>query len=265
MRRILFLFIAVFTDELHCQPCTTEFKAGCTKPAPAPIPAEAIAKVNPVKSTPEGLEWVKKLYGYHCSMCHGKDGDGKGELAEQMKLTLNDWRNPASISKMTDGELFYIITNGRGKMTGGEGDRTKEETRWQLVNYVKKLLAPRERIPLHPSRLHTSFDGASRDQGRPIVLSPVLYCSRTEQLTVLGRKVYGAFDKVFGPGDGRENQSKGNECRGRAAANGGRRKIRPGGRERRVSGRTDMPGAVHLGKGIIERDLGSKSLILRQK
>ena len=136
MRRILFLFIVVLLISF-----TASFAQQNSKPAPepvpAPIPADAIAKVNPVKPTPEGLESVKKLYGYHCSMCHGKDGDGKGELAEQMKLTLNDWRNPSSISKMTDGELFYIITNGRGKMTGGEGDRTKEETRWQLVNYVR--------------------------------------------------------------------------------------------------------------------------------
>jgi rhodanese-related sulfurtransferase len=35
---------------------------------------------------------------------------------------------------MTDGELFYIITNGRGKMTGAEDDRTKEEVRWNLVD-----------------------------------------------------------------------------------------------------------------------------------
>jgi hypothetical protein len=46
-----------------------------------------------------------------------------------MKLNLKDWRNPDSLAKMTDGELFYVITNGRGKMTGGEGDRTKETTR----------------------------------------------------------------------------------------------------------------------------------------
>jgi hypothetical protein len=34
---------------------------------------------------------------------------------------------------MTDDELFYIITNGRGKMVGGEGDRTKEEVRWTAL------------------------------------------------------------------------------------------------------------------------------------
>ena len=105
--------------------------------SPAPIPAEDAAKKNPVKPTPEGTAEAKKLYGYHCAMCHGKAGDGKGDLAADMKLELKDWRNPESLAKMTDGELFYIITNGRGKMNGGEGDRTREELRWNLVNVVR--------------------------------------------------------------------------------------------------------------------------------
>src|SRR5271157_3408256 len=137
MRRILVLFAVIILLSFRFS-----FAQQNTKPPvaePAPIPAEAIAKVNPIKPTPEGLEQAKKLYGYHCSMCHGKDGDGKGDLAEQMKLNLHDWRDASSIAKMTDGELFYIITNGRGKMTGGEGDRTKDEVRWQLVNYVRSF------------------------------------------------------------------------------------------------------------------------------
>ncbi len=108
-----------------------------TAAATGPIPAEDAAKKNPIKPTPDGIAQAKKLYGYHCAMCHGKDGDGKGDLAADMKLELKDWRNPDSLAKMTDGELFYIITNGRGKMTGGEGDRTKEEVRWNLVNVVR--------------------------------------------------------------------------------------------------------------------------------
>ena len=95
------------------------------------IPPEAAAKTNPVKPTPEGLTQARKLYGFHCAMCHGK-----GDLGVQMNLGLKDWRDPNTISKFTDGELFYIITNGRGKMEGGEGDRTKEEVRWNMVNLV---------------------------------------------------------------------------------------------------------------------------------
>jgi hypothetical protein len=69
-------------------------------------------------------------------MCHGEQEDGKGDVAVQMKLELKGWRNPDSLAKMTDGESFYIITNGRGKMTGGEGDGSKKTTRWNLVNLV---------------------------------------------------------------------------------------------------------------------------------
>jgi mono/diheme cytochrome c family protein len=108
-----------------------------TDAPPPPISAADVAKKNPVKPTPEGMAEARKLFGYHCAMCHGKDGDGKGDLAADMKLQLKDWRDPSSLAKMTDGELFYIVTNGRGKMTGGEGDRTKEEARWNLVNLVR--------------------------------------------------------------------------------------------------------------------------------
>jgi hypothetical protein len=72
-------------------------------------------------------------------MCHGKDGDGKGELATEMKLELHDWRDASTIEKMTDGELFFIISNGKGKMLGGEGDRTPEKMRWNLVNVVRSF------------------------------------------------------------------------------------------------------------------------------
>jgi len=106
---------------------------------PANVPADDAAKKNPVKVTPEGLAEAKKLFGYHCAMCHGENGDGKGDLAESMKLELNDWRNPETISKYTDGALFYIVTNGRGKMVGGEGDRAKEALRWNLVNLVRSF------------------------------------------------------------------------------------------------------------------------------
>jgi len=134
MRRIMILFgviLLVGFSASFARPKSNEAQA------PPPMPADAKDKVNPVKTTPEGIASVTKLYGYHCAMCHGKDGDGKGDLAVDMKLDLHDWRNPDSIAKMTDGELFWIITNGKGKMTGGEGDRTKEEIRWNLVNMVR--------------------------------------------------------------------------------------------------------------------------------
>ncbi len=110
-----------------------------TDPAEPKITPEDIAKKNPIPATPEGLAEARKLFGYHCAMCHGKDGDGKGDLALEMKLELHDWRDASTIEKITDGELFFVISNGRGKMLGGEGDRTPEKIRWNLVNVVRSF------------------------------------------------------------------------------------------------------------------------------
>jgi mono/diheme cytochrome c family protein len=142
MRNVILLLCAVFFLGLavaFAQQGDTKSKDSKGADALAPIPPEDAAKKNPVKLTPKGFGEAKKLYGYHCAMCHGEDGDGKGDLAVQMKLALHDWRDTATTAKFTDGELFYIITNGRGKMTGGEGDRTKEEVRWNLVNVVRSF------------------------------------------------------------------------------------------------------------------------------
>jgi hypothetical protein len=49
-------------------------------------------------------------------------------------------RDPATLAGKTDGELFFIITEGKGKMMG-ESDRQPEQMRWNLVNFVRSLAA----------------------------------------------------------------------------------------------------------------------------
>jgi mono/diheme cytochrome c family protein len=107
-------------------------------PSPATIPADAMHQVNPVKPTAESIAQGKKYYGYDCAMCHGENGDGKGDVAKDEKLKLKDYRDPAALQGMTDGELFYIIKNGKGQMPP-EGDRVKPIELWNLVNYIRSL------------------------------------------------------------------------------------------------------------------------------
>lgn len=112
-----------------------------TKPASTPyyaIPAQESRKENPVAATPESLARGKKQYGYDCAMCHGKDGNGKGDVAADMKLSMHDETNPATLKDRTDGELFYIIKKGKDQMPP-EGNRVKDETIWDMVNYVRSL------------------------------------------------------------------------------------------------------------------------------
>jgi mono/diheme cytochrome c family protein len=95
-------------------------------------------KKNRVAPTAEGLAAARKVFGYDCAMCHGAKGDGSGDVADSMKLKMNNWGDPAALAGKTDGELFYIVDKGKGKMSG-EGDRLNETMRWNLVNYVRSL------------------------------------------------------------------------------------------------------------------------------
>jgi mono/diheme cytochrome c family protein len=107
------------------------------QPAPFKIPPEEAAKVNPVKPTPESLAKGKKLYNIDCAMCHGKDGDGKGDMASDIK-NVTDFTQPNALKNRSDGELSYIVRHGKGEMPP-EGDRAKDEDIWNLVNYIRSL------------------------------------------------------------------------------------------------------------------------------
>jgi mono/diheme cytochrome c family protein len=138
MRRTLLILSAILLvcfGISYAKPNSTQEKPGS---AEAKLTPEDVAKKNPVPPTPEGLAEARKLFGYNCAMCHGKSGDGKGDLVADMKLELRDWRDASSIEKMTDGELFWIVSKGKGKMPG-EGDRTAEKVRWNFVNLVRSF------------------------------------------------------------------------------------------------------------------------------
>ena len=100
--------------------------------------SETAKQVNPVKPTPSSIASGKKSYTYDCAMCHGKEGAGDGDLAGDMHLKLRDYRDPAALKELTDGEIYSTIANGKGKMTGEEG-RMKPEQIWDMVNYIRSL------------------------------------------------------------------------------------------------------------------------------
>jgi mono/diheme cytochrome c family protein len=116
----------------------TEKPAEKAPAAKSAIPAEAAKLTNPAKPTAASTAQAKKTYGYDCAMCHGSDGDGKGDLAVEMKVKLLDYRDPTALKDKTDGELFYIIKNGIGDMPS-EGDRAKPDEIWNLVIYVRSF------------------------------------------------------------------------------------------------------------------------------
>jgi mono/diheme cytochrome c family protein len=107
-------------------------------PADKAIPADAATRTNPVTATPESQAHAKMIYGIDCAMCHGANGNGKGDLVADMNLTMKDLGDPATLKGMSDGEIFYVIKNGKGKMPG-EGDRAKDDDVWNLVILVRSF------------------------------------------------------------------------------------------------------------------------------
>jgi mono/diheme cytochrome c family protein len=103
--------------------------------AASPAPASA-KKENPVKTSPEVLAAAKKIFGYDCAMCHGESGNGKGELVESMSLKMKDWKDPAVLTGMSDGDIYDLIVKGKDKMVG-EADRLAPAKVWGLVHYVR--------------------------------------------------------------------------------------------------------------------------------
>jgi mono/diheme cytochrome c family protein len=130
------LAVSVFASRVAAQDKPKDTKDAA--PAEFKIPPEDAKKSNPLKNDAGTIAEGKKLYSSQCALCHGNNGDGKGDLAGDMKLTMHDYHDPASLKDKSDGDLFYILSKGKGDMPG-EGDRLSETQRWQLIAYVRSL------------------------------------------------------------------------------------------------------------------------------
>ena len=104
------------------------------------ITPEEAARENPVQPEEETLQEGKVLYDSQCAMCHGKTGDGKGELVASLGTKVATLTDPATLRGVTDGALFAMLTKGKGKMPGLE-DRLSDLFKWKLVNYIRTLSA----------------------------------------------------------------------------------------------------------------------------
>jgi len=119
-------------------PATTSGHLPQEPTAAPPVPA-APAVNNPVKPSTENQARAKRTYGFDCVMCHGANGDGKTDLARDMKLTMTDWTDPKALAGKTDGELFQAIRYGKDKMPAEDASRAKDDDVWNLVTYARNM------------------------------------------------------------------------------------------------------------------------------
>ncbi|MBI2956383.1 MAG: c-type cytochrome [Acidobacteria bacterium] len=106
---------------------------------PWPVPAAAKKRKNPVPATPESLRQGAALYRSNCLVCHGAKGKGDGPWVEKLPAPPSDLSDTPMMGEMTDGEIFWKISQGRGEMPRFEL-QLDERQRWHLVNYLRTLV-----------------------------------------------------------------------------------------------------------------------------
>ena len=133
---LLALAVAVSTAVIGAPPDQLE---RAKIPDDLQVPKQASARKNPQSPTPENIAEGKRYFSSQCAMCHGADGKGRGDLAISLQMEVPDFTNATRESRRTDGDLFYILTNGHGDMPGEGEDRLSEKVRWNMILYVRSL------------------------------------------------------------------------------------------------------------------------------
>ena len=86
----------------------------------------------------------EQRYGIFCAICHGATGDGEGVIANYglMRPVANlhqpQFADPTNPQFRPDGEVFEVITKGRGRM-GAYGGAIPAGDRWAIIAYLRAL------------------------------------------------------------------------------------------------------------------------------
>lgn len=90
--------------------------------------------VNPYGD--EVLKDGKALYDRFCEHCHGPKGMGDGLVGAVFKGVPS--YNSAAVKDKQAGHIFWVITNGKGRM-GAHASQLSVDERWKIVSYVQTL------------------------------------------------------------------------------------------------------------------------------
>jgi mono/diheme cytochrome c family protein len=102
------------------------------------VPSSERLRQNPLTASPTNLAAAKEIYDARCEDCHGEKGKGDGPDAMMYDPTPSDLTDALRMNKLTDGEIFYQITEGRKPMPSFR-KKLSDEQRWQLVLFVRSL------------------------------------------------------------------------------------------------------------------------------
>jgi mono/diheme cytochrome c family protein len=92
---------------------------------------------NPLALTRETLRRGQERFNIYCAPCHDQTGSGHGIVAQRSSWLPSNLHDPR-LKNMTDGELFWVATNGRRSMPAYRF-QVPERDRWAIVAYLRAL------------------------------------------------------------------------------------------------------------------------------
>ena len=108
------------------------------------VPLEYKSLRNPLLPSESVLSSARQIYADECAQCHGEHGKGDGPEARTHSPLPADLTDAKRMATVTDGEIFYQITEGRRPMPSFKRRLTQDQ-RWQLVLLVRSFSQPAER------------------------------------------------------------------------------------------------------------------------
>jgi mono/diheme cytochrome c family protein len=96
----------------------------------------------PVTTDETLLERGRQRYTIYCQPCHDARGDGRGILFQRGNVPTASFHQE-KVLKYADGQIFDVITNGSGLMSGYSWPIPPAD-RWAIVAYVRQMQRERQ-------------------------------------------------------------------------------------------------------------------------
>src|ERR1700686_1558873 len=120
---------------------------------PWKVPLEDKLRKNPLAASDANLSAAKPVFNEYCANCHGDSGKGDGSDAMMYAPAPSDLTDSKHMNSLTDGEIFYQITQGRKPMPSFRKKLTEDHP-WQLVILARSFSASGTSPPAPRPFLH---------------------------------------------------------------------------------------------------------------
>jgi mono/diheme cytochrome c family protein len=93
------------------------------------VPARSATLQNPYSDRDAAALAGAKLYSLHCAACHGLERGGSSHVPAIAS---------PQIKEFTDGQLFWLLTNGRLRAGMPSWSHLPPQQRWQIVTFLRQ-------------------------------------------------------------------------------------------------------------------------------